>query len=129
MEKEYGVIKETLEVCKENGQLIRGMIFRPESAEEKFPVVIFSHGFGSCYAEIIHHGEGFAESGIVCVFFDFCGGGAASTSDGDMKNMTIETEAEPDFDFIANEIRELVEKITNGKYTIQGLNKEMLKRK
>jgi len=43
--------------------------------------------------------------------------------------MTIETEAEPDFDFISNEIRELVEKITNGKYTIQGLNKEMLKRK
>ena len=106
MEKEYGVIKETLEVCKENGQLIRGVIFRPESAEEKFPVVIFSHGFGSCYAELIHHGEGFAESGIVCVFFDFCGGGVSSTSDGDMKNMTVETEA-ADLDAVLDTVMEL----------------------
>ena len=92
MEKKYGVIRETLEVCKENGQLVRGVIFRLEG-DEKFPAVIFSHGFGSCYADLIHHGDGFAESGIVCVFFDFCGGGAPSTSDGDMKNMTVETEA------------------------------------
>ena len=106
MEKEYGVIKETLEVCKENGQLVRGVIFRPDGGDEKFPAVIFSHGFGSCYAELIHHGDGFAESGIVCVFFDFCGGGAASTSDGDMKNMTVETEA-ADLDAVLDTVMEL----------------------
>ncbi|WP_051192504.1 hypothetical protein [Butyrivibrio sp. VCB2001] len=54
----------------------------------------------------IHHGEGFAESGIVCVFFDFCGGGTASTSDGDMKNMTIETEA-ADLDAVLDTVIEL----------------------
>ena len=88
------VIKETLEVVKDNGKMIRGMIFRPEAEDKKYPAVIFSHGFGSNYNELIHHGSGYAENGIVCAFFDFCGGGEESTSDGTMLEMTVLTEAD-----------------------------------
>lgn len=91
-EKTYNVIKEKLEVTKEDGWVIRGLIFRPD-AEGEFPVAIFSHGFGSNYRELMHHGNGYAESGIICVFFDFCGGGLESTSDGTMLEMTVMTEA------------------------------------
>ena len=94
MEKKFGVIEEPLAIVKDNGKMVRGVIFRPDQAGEKFPTVIFSHGFGSNYHEIIHHGSGYAESGIVCVMFDFCGGGEESTSDGTMLEMTVLTEAE-----------------------------------
>jgi pimeloyl-ACP methyl ester carboxylesterase len=94
MGDKFTVIKETLEVVKNNGKTIRGLIFRPDTTEEKYPVAIFAHGFGSNYHELMHHGAGYAESGIVCVFFDFCGGGEESTSDGTMLEMTVLTEAE-----------------------------------
>ncbi len=94
MGDKFTVIKETLEVVKNNGKTIRGLIFRPDTTEGKYPVAIFAHGFGSNYHELMHHGAGYAESGIVCVFFDFCGGGEESTSDGTMLEMTVLTEAE-----------------------------------
>ena len=88
----YAVITDKLEVTKENGQVIRGLIYRPD-AEGSFPTAIFSHGFGSNYRELMHYGSGYAENGIVCVFFDFCGGGMESESDGTMLEMTGMTEA------------------------------------
>ena len=88
----YTSIKEELEVTKENGRVIRGVIYRPDG-EGSFPTVIFAHGFGSNYRELMHHGAGYAENGIVCVFFDFCGGGMESVSDGTMQEMTVMTEA------------------------------------
>ena len=91
-EKKHQVKTEVLEVAKENGQVIRGVIYRPDE-EGKFPVTIFSHGFGANYKQLMHHGNGYAESGIVCVFFDFCGGGMESESDGTMQEMTVMTEA------------------------------------
>ncbi|MBP3240182.1 MAG: alpha/beta hydrolase [Oribacterium sp.] len=91
-DEKYGVIVENLEVKKENGQTIRGIIYRPD-AKGQFPVSIFSHGFGANYQQLKHHGNGYAENGIVCVFFDFCGGGMESTSDGTMLEMTVMTEA------------------------------------
>ncbi len=91
-ENKYDVKTEQLEVTKENGQVVRGLIYRPD-AEGEFPVAIFSHGFGSNFHELMHHGNGYAENGIICVFFDFCGGGMESTSDGSMLEMTVMTEA------------------------------------
>jgi pimeloyl-ACP methyl ester carboxylesterase len=91
-EKVFNVKTEKLEVTKENGQVVRGLIYRPD-AEGEFPVAIFSHGLGSNYNELMHHGNGYAENGIICVFFDFCGGGMESTSDGSMQDMTVMTEA------------------------------------
>ena len=94
VENKHKVIQETLEVVKDNGRMIRGIVVRPEDENGKYPTVIFSHGFGSNYSQLKHHGAGYAESGIVCVFFDFCGGGEESTSDGTMLEMTVLTEAD-----------------------------------
>ncbi|SFC48567.1 alpha/beta hydrolase family protein [Butyrivibrio sp. YAB3001] len=90
--KLYEAVTEKLDVLHESGRMIRGLIYRPK-AEGQFPVVIFSHGFGSNYHALMHHGPAYAQHGIVCAFFDFCGGGAESTSDGSMKDMTVMTEA------------------------------------
>lgn len=90
--KKYGVSTEKLEVVKENGKVIRGLIYKPD-IEGSFPTVIFSHGFGGNYRFLMHHGNGYAENGIVCVFYDFCGGGMQSESDGTMLEMTVMTEA------------------------------------
>ncbi len=83
----------SVEFQKGNGQVIRGKLFEPEGVT-KYPLVIFSHGFGGCYADLEHHGKVFADAGIGCLFFDFCGGGASSTSDGNMLEMTLHTELE-----------------------------------
>ena len=77
---------------KKDGSVIRGRIYLPEKRGQKLPTVIFCHGFGSNYRELMHHGEGFAEAGICCLFFDFCGGGPQSLSDGTMEEMTVATE-------------------------------------
>lgn len=87
------MIKE-MTFIKENGMKIRGRMYLPEIKEGKLPLVIFSHGFGSNYRELMHHGNGFAQAGICCLFFDFCGGGMESLSDGRMRNMTIGSECE-----------------------------------
>ena len=60
---------------KENGMKIKGRLYLPDERRGKLPLVIFSHGFGGNFRELEHHGAGFAEAGICCLFFDFCGGG------------------------------------------------------
>ena len=77
---------------KQNGMKIQGRMYLPEERKEKMPLVIFCHGFGGNFRELMHHGDGFAEAGICCLFFDFCGGGRESLSDGTMKEMTVESE-------------------------------------
>lgn len=92
--KEKSIVQEEFELRNRRGQVIRGIIFRPSEEGTEYPAVIFSHGFGADYRELMHHGPGYAENGIVCVFFDFCGGGTGSLSDGTMADMTVLTEAE-----------------------------------
>lgn len=87
------MVKE-LSFIKMNGMKIKGRMYLPENGERKLPLVIFSHGFGSNYRELMHHGDGFAQAGICCLFFDFCGGGMESLSDGRMRDMTIGSECE-----------------------------------
>ena len=106
MEKKYSVLQEPLAILKDNGKMVRGVIFRPDAPGESFPAVIFSHGFGSNYHELMHHGSGYAESGLVCVFFDFCGGGEETTSDGTMQEMTVLTEAQ-DLEAVMDSILDL----------------------
>ena len=84
---------EKLTFQKKNGQKIVGKAYFA-GIDKKYPTVIFAHGFGSNYRDLEHHGAGFAESGINCIFFDFCGGGLKSLSDGKMTQMTVLTEAE-----------------------------------
>lgn len=87
------MLREQLTFIKDNGQKIIGEVFRPDK-EGKYPTVIFSHGFGSNYREFVHHGDGFVENGFVLIFFDFCGGGPLSLSDGKMTEMTPLTEVD-----------------------------------
>ena len=74
-----------------NKKKIAAKAFIPEGYG-KYPAVIFCHGFNGNYSLLEHHGEGFAEHGIACIFFDFCGGGLESKSDGNMQEMTIASE-------------------------------------
>lgn len=83
------------ELCykKENGQNIRGLAVLPSNSG-KYPTVIFSHGFGSNFQKLQHYSDRYTKSGIACIFFDFCGGGPESVSDGTIKEMTILTEVQ-----------------------------------
>lgn len=99
------MIREKLTFIKDNGQKIIGEAFIPDKTG-KYPTVIFSHGFGSNYREFIHHGEGFNEEGLAVIFFDFCGGGLESLSDGKMTEMTPLTEVE-DLECVLSETKKL----------------------
>ncbi len=100
------MLTEEITFEKKNGQKIAAKVYRPDGDEKRYPTVIFSHGFGSNYRELQHHGDGFAEAGIVCVFFDFCGGGMESRSSGSMQDMTIMTEVD-DLEFVMDEVEKL----------------------
>ncbi len=76
-----------------DGKKIVGKIFAPQLDGKKYPTVIISHGFNSCYTDLEHHGEGYVNEGIVAIFFDFCGGGYNTLSDGTLTEMTPITEA------------------------------------
>ncbi len=83
----------SLEFVKAGGQVIRGKLLAPEGVAQ-YPLVVLAHGFGGNYANLEHHGKVFADAGIGCLMFDFCGGGAESTSDGSLPEMTIHSELE-----------------------------------
>lgn len=103
---------------KQNGMKIQGRMYLPEEREEKLPLVIFCHGFGSNFRELMHHGDGFAQAGICCFFFDFCGGGRESLSDGTMEEMTVESECE-DLENVIAHIKKL-DYVDSGRIFLQG---------
>lgn len=96
----------TITFVKKDGKKIQGRIYLPEDTGCRHPIVIFCHGFGSNFRELMHHGDGFAEAGIACLFFDFCGGGPESLSDGTMEEMTVATECE-DLDTVIDCVKAL----------------------
>jgi len=91
-------MKEAFEIVNKNNMTLRGFIYRPDAYVEneniKYPTVIFSHGFGSSCRFFFHHAEEIIKSNIVCVMFDFIGGGVECYSDGQMREMTLLTEKE-----------------------------------
>lgn len=93
---------------KKDGKKILGRLYLPllDPAGRRLPLVIFSHGFNSNYRQLMHHGEGFAQAGICCLFFDFCGGGLESLSDGTMEEMTVQSECD-DLTTVLDYAREL----------------------
>ncbi len=98
-------MREEFIVKKKDNKSIRGLIFCPEG-EGRFPTVIFSHGFGATYRDLEHYGDDFTKEGIVCVFFDFCGGSPDSKSDGTMLEMSLETEVD-DLRCVMDTVKEL----------------------
>ena len=85
---------ETFNIIKKDGRKIAAKYYVPENGDKKYPTVIVAHGFGGNYRVLEGHGEPFAESGIACIYFDFCGGGAETLSDGKIVDMTPLTEVD-----------------------------------
>ncbi len=85
-----------LEIPAREGRLLQGLLFEPDTYgnDGKYPLVIFSHGLGASFKDLIHHGPGIADGGIACLFFDFYGGGELSESGGSMEDMSVLTEKE-----------------------------------
>ena len=80
-------------VSCQRGQLtLRGHIFGSEESGKH--AVILSHGFLANEKTVHAYARALAESGFVCVTFDFSGGGLGSRSDGRSENMTLLTEKE-----------------------------------
>lgn len=87
--------------CRREQLLIRGMQFYPECGkqQEKYPIIILSHGFKDNYLSMIDFCRQFAEMGYAAFCFGFCGGGgdtdaAEVKSDGDSRDMNLFTEME-----------------------------------
>ena len=75
-----------------NGQTIWGIAYIPETGQEKFPLVICSHGLGGSYTSCMEYAELLASHGIATYCFDFRGGGG-NHSDGRITKMSLITEA------------------------------------
>ncbi len=61
---------------------------------EKYPLVIFSHGFNGSGEDFKLQAEALANNGIAALTFDFCGGSLKSKSDMQTYEMTVFTEKE-----------------------------------
>lgn len=72
---------------------VYGTLYEPDGVE-RYPIVIFSHGFNGSGTHFTDHANLLANKGIASITFDFCGG--AATYKGSMKSteMTIFTEQE-----------------------------------
>ena len=86
-------------------QGIHGVMYTPDM-NQKYPCIIFAHGYGGCYKDLEHYGPKLNEANIACFLFDFCGGGLSSTSKGSMWDMSVLTELE-DFEIVYENIRSL----------------------
>ena len=91
--------KMQLFTCMREGLQIRGMQCFPDSFNEqnRYPVMIISHGFTGDYTETLPFGKLFAELGYVAFCFSFCGGTRNHADDivkseGKTEHMSVLTE-------------------------------------
>lgn len=89
----YQIRSEEVWIKKENKRIF-GILYKPDNGKSQYPLVILSHGFGVCHSCNTDYAKEFARNGFACYNFDFCGGSPESKSDGDMKDMSVLTEAE-----------------------------------
>jgi len=84
----------TQETWVQNGESrIYGVAYVP-TAQEKAPLVIFSHELGNDHTSGERYAERLAEAGYAAYVFDFCGGTVGGNkSDGSNKDMSVLTEA------------------------------------
>ena len=93
----------TREIWVQNGDLnIYGVAYVPE-AENKVPLVIFSHELGNDHSSGERYAERLAAAGYAAYVFDFCGGTVGGNkSDGSNGEMSILTEASDLEDVLAD---------------------------
>lgn len=77
--------EETSLQCRRDSLEIFGKIYRPLTPfSHRMPVIIHAHGYNSSHGEPEPYAIGLVRSGYANVIFDFCGGGKASRSDGNI---------------------------------------------
>ena len=97
---------ETREIhVDKEGMDIYGVVHIPSGTEGKMPTVIMSHELGATLDRVKGYGEALAEEGYVTVCFDFCGGGWASRSDGELLDMSVLTE-KADLESVLEEVKQ-----------------------
>lgn len=89
--------------CQRDGLNLYGLLFMPHGDYDKWPLVIYSHGYNSTHETGIPYAEKLVKKGYVVYCFDFAGGGEGSKSDGDMNDMTVFTE-KADLTAVINEM-------------------------
>ena len=92
-----GVRAEALDVRNgRSGNLLRGVLYRPEGAEGRLPVVLCAHEFGgdSRRPWWVRYATHLAGEGFAVYAFDFSGGGESSRSEGRTTEMSVMTEAD-----------------------------------
>lgn len=82
---------------------IRGILLVPDG-DGPFPAVVVSHGFGGTCRDNLDHAAAFASRGYLVCCIDFRGGSPWSSSGGDMRDMSVLTEAE-DLEAVLDDIR------------------------
>lgn len=89
----YTTIEEWPVQIKKGGVRLVGMMHHPDESRCNYPAVILLHGFTGHKSEshflFTRLARALASSGLLCLRFDFAGSG---DSDGDFRNMTIESE-------------------------------------
>lgn len=85
-----------------HGRNISGNAFLPD--KEKYPFVVFSHGFNGSGDNFRIEAETLAKNGIGSFTYDFCGGALDSKSDMHTYEMTVFTEKE-DLFAVLNTVR------------------------
>lgn len=86
-----------------HGRTVEGTFYRPKGTD-KFPLVIFSHGYNGYKDDFAVSAEYFAMNGIGSICFTFCGGSVRDGSGFPTTEMTLFTEKE-DLNAIINEAR------------------------
>lgn len=103
MKKIYQYEKQKINISA-GKQNIYGIAYIPQ-AEEKVPLVIFSHELGYTHTSGISYAESLASHGIAVYIFDFRGGSDYSQSDGKTTEMSVMTEAD-DIESVIQSARE-----------------------
>ena len=104
---EYVVATEDL-WCQRGTNRIYGVLYRPQNAGSKLPLVIMAHGFGGTHGNVRAYAEAVSRKGFLCYCLDFCGGGNGSRSDGSTTEMSIFTERE-DLTAVVGQLKSLPE--------------------
>lgn len=83
-------IKKSRFEIESQGCRLRGFILKPEMTG-RVPVVIVSHGFGSCTRDTKKYAQVFVDEGYAAICFDFCMSGSGKSS-GSSLGMSVLTE-------------------------------------
>lgn len=80
--------------CSMNDENIYGVAYIPDNVEGKIPTVILSHGLSLNHTFMTAYAEKLLDYGIASYLFDFRGGGYDSRSDGEISDMSIQSEVD-----------------------------------